>query len=147
MHHSSFAGYKFRADSEQASFYASSNRMMSRGRLKNHPDIIMWGEACIINKSFLYKARWHRRSVPNPSPILLQSFSDPSPILLQPFSNHTPIPPNPPQVLLHPCKTQKRPNTEAQGVENFRYQSTNVFKIFLSAVSYTHLTLPTSSWV
>ena len=34
MHHSSFAGYKFRADSEQASFYASSNRMMSRGRLK-----------------------------------------------------------------------------------------------------------------
>ncbi len=114
MHHSSFAGYKFRADSEQASFYASSNRMMSRGRLKNHPDIIMWGEACIINKSFLYKARWHRRSVSNPSPILLQSFSDPSPILLrsfsdpspillQPFSNPSPIPPNPPQVLLHPC--------------------------------------------
>ena len=103
----------------------------------------MWGETCIINKSFLYKARWHRRSVSNPSPILLQSFSDPSPILLrsfsdpspillQPFSNPSPIPPNPPQVLLHPCKTQKRPNTEAQGVENFRYQSTNVFKIFLS---------------
>ena len=68
----------------------------------------------------------------DPSPILLRSFSDPSPILLQPFSNPSPIPPNPPQVLLHPCKTQKRPNTEAQGVENFRYQSTNVFKIFLS---------------
>ena len=106
--------FKFRADSEQASFYASSNRMMSRGRLKDHPDIIMWGEACIINKYFLYKARWHRRSVSNPSPILLQSFSDPSPILLrsfsdpspillQPFSNPSPIPPNPPQVLLHPC--------------------------------------------
>ena len=90
MHHSSFAGYKFRADSEQASFYASSNRMMNRGRLKNHPDIIMWGEACIINKSFLYQARWHRRSVSNPSPILLQSFSDPSPILLQSFSNPSP---------------------------------------------------------
>ena len=92
----------------------------------------MWGEACIINKSFPCKARWHRRSVSNPSPILLQSFSDPSPTLLQSFSNPSPIPPNPPQVLLHPCKTQKRPNTEAQGVENFRYQSTNVFKIFLS---------------
>ena len=126
MHHSSFAGYKFRADSEQASFYASSNRMMSRGRLKNDPDIIMWGEACIINKSFLYQARWHRRSVSNPSPILLQSFSNPSPILLQ----------SPPILLksssTHVIKTQKRPNTETQGVENFRYQSTNVFKIFLS---------------
>ena len=125
MHHSSFAGYKFRADSEQASFYASSNRMMSRGRLKNHPDIIMWGEACIINKSFLYKARWHRRSVSNPSPILLQSFSDPSPILLQSFSNPSPILLQSPPILLkssstHVIKTQKRPNTETQGVENFR---------------------------
>ena len=97
----------------------------------------MWGEACIINKSFLYQARWHRRSVSNPSPILLQSFSDPSPILLQSFSNPSPILLQSPPILLkssstHVIKTQKRPNTEAQGVENFRYQSTNVFKIFLS---------------
>ena len=108
MHHSSFAGYKFRADSEQASFYASSNRMMSRGRLKNHPDIIMWGEACIINKSFLYKARWHRRSVSNPSPILLQSFSDPSPILLQSFSNPSPILLQSPPILLKSSSTHVR---------------------------------------
>ena len=73
------------------------------------------------------------QSFSDPSPILLRSFSDPSPILLQPFSNPSPIPP----ILLkssstHVIKTQKRPNTETQGVENFRYQSTNVFKIFLS---------------